>query len=251
MMFCLFLCERTERGILHTIDRRVDRDLLHRFEIADASTGPFLAALETASRQPAGHGRHARAAAANLERRVRSAGRNKANRRSQSQAALWEQSLEQLRRALSASRRPNATSAWLHVLDTMVERRERIAGNALDRAGRGRLQAGVSRDWWKGSRAVVDSKGEVVKLQAVLADNLRLLRETGQIDEALHGLTAAIHLLTARWACHGHQRASRGLTSSIDASAHLDSSRYASPRSLANRLCASLHAHATSRLYCR
>ncbi len=36
------------------------------------------------------------------------------------------------------------------------------------------------------------------RLAAVLADNLRVLRETQQIDEALHGLTAAIHLMTAR-----------------------------------------------------
>ena len=33
---------------------------------------------------------------------------------------------------------------------------------------------------------------------AALATNLRLLRETGSIDQALHGLTGAIHLLTAR-----------------------------------------------------
>ena len=31
-----------------------------------------------------------------------------------------------------------------------------------------------------------------------LTDNLRVIHETQQIDDALHGLTAAIHLLTAR-----------------------------------------------------
>ena len=39
---------------------------------------------------------------------------------------------------------------------------------------------------------------ELVAVQSSLADNLRILRETQQIDQALHGLTAAIHLLTAR-----------------------------------------------------
>jgi hypothetical protein len=38
----------------------------------------------------------------------------------------------------------------------------------------------------------------MIQLQAHLADNLRLLRETQQIDSVLHELTAAIHLLTAR-----------------------------------------------------
>jgi hypothetical protein len=46
--------------------------------------------------------------------------------------------------------------------------------------------------------SVFAGKGELVKLQASLADNLRLLNDTQQIDQALHGLTAAIHLLTAR-----------------------------------------------------
>jgi hypothetical protein len=45
---------------------------------------------------------------------------------------------------------------------------------------------------------ITQDEGELIKLQATLADNLRLLRETQQIDQALHGLTAAIHLLTAR-----------------------------------------------------
>ena len=45
---------------------------------------------------------------------------------------------------------------------------------------------------------LVHGETELVRLQSTLADNLRLLRETQQIDQALHGLTAAIHLLTAR-----------------------------------------------------
>ena len=36
--------------MLHTIDRRVERELLHRFEMADANMEPFLAALEAAGR---------------------------------------------------------------------------------------------------------------------------------------------------------------------------------------------------------
>jgi chromosome segregation ATPase len=40
--------------------------------------------------------------------------------------------------------------------------------------------------------------GELTKLQQTLAQNLQGLRESGQLDQALHGLTAAIHLLTAR-----------------------------------------------------
>ncbi len=38
----------------------------------------------------------------------------------------------------------------------------------------------------------------LLELQARLADNLELLRESQEFDQAVHGLTAAIHMLTAR-----------------------------------------------------
>jgi hypothetical protein len=41
-------------------------------------------------------------------------------------------------------------------------------------------------------------EGKLAELQAVLAENLRVIHETQQIDDALHNLTGAIHLLTAR-----------------------------------------------------
>jgi hypothetical protein len=47
-------------------------------------------------------------------------------------------------------------------------------------------------------RDLAADEGKLVELQGHLADNLRVLRETQQIEDALHGLTGAIHLLTAR-----------------------------------------------------
>jgi hypothetical protein len=46
--------------------------------------------------------------------------------------------------------------------------------------------------------ALARGEGKLLELQSVLTDNLRVIHETQQIDDALHGLTAAIHLLTAR-----------------------------------------------------
>jgi hypothetical protein len=45
---------------------------------------------------------------------------------------------------------------------------------------------------------ILRGEGELVKLQHVLTENLNGLRGTQQLDQAMHGLTAAIHLLTAR-----------------------------------------------------
>jgi biopolymer transport protein ExbB/TolQ len=197
MMFCLFLCERTERGILHTIDRRMERDLLHRFEISDANIAPFLTALETAGRA------NQQAMDQALERQLQiwsSAFHSLAEqseKRSQAQAVVWEQSLGRLESRFSASQGEHE-QRLVQVLQSMQQERElhrcEIQASVRDVAT---LQQEFAR-LVDSLTAVVDSKGEIVRLQALLADNLRLLRETGQIDEALHGLSAAIHLLTAR-----------------------------------------------------
>jgi hypothetical protein len=50
----------------------------------------------------------------------------------------------------------------------------------------------------KSIESVARGEGRLVELQSVLTDNLRAIHETQKIDDALHGLTAAIHLLTAR-----------------------------------------------------
>ena len=49
MMFSLYLCERTDRGIVRRINRRVDRELLSRFEVVDEKLTPFINAVEVAN----------------------------------------------------------------------------------------------------------------------------------------------------------------------------------------------------------
>ena len=45
---------------------------------------------------------------------------------------------------------------------------------------------------------IAQGEGRLLELQATLSDNLRVIHETRQIEDAVHGLTGAIHLLTAR-----------------------------------------------------
>src|SRR5262249_7007309 len=49
MMFSLFICERMERGILRSIDRLIERELLNRFEVRDSSIMPFLSVVQSAN----------------------------------------------------------------------------------------------------------------------------------------------------------------------------------------------------------
>jgi hypothetical protein len=41
-------------------------------------------------------------------------------------------------------------------------------------------------------RDIAGDEGKLIELQSHLTDNLRVLRETQQIEDALHGLTGAI-----------------------------------------------------------
>jgi biopolymer transport protein ExbB/TolQ len=197
MMFCLFLCERTERGILHTIDRRVERELLHRFEVMDASMEPYLAALEATNNAQLG------AMDAALERQLKIWSEAfhvlaaKSEQQHASNTALWEQALVRLQERFEAHEQARERRLE-SVLETIVAERELYRSEVRASVEQvSALQVDFAR-LVEGLTAVVDSKGEVVKLQAILSDNLRLLRETQKIDEALHGLSAAIHLLTAR-----------------------------------------------------
>ena len=197
MMFCLFLCERTERGIVHSIDRFMERELLHRFEATDASLAPLLPVIEAANQA------HLQAMHATLERQLQiwstafDALAEQSGKRHEAQAAIWEQALGQLQERFDAneSARENRLVAVLESMQSERELQRSEVHASLETAAS--LQAELAQ-LVDGLSRVLESKGEVVKLQAALSDNLRLLRETQQIDEALHGLTAAIHLLTAR-----------------------------------------------------
>ena len=54
---------------------------------------------------------------------------------------------------------------------------------------------------------IARGEGRLADLQSSLAENLRVIHTAGQIDEALHALTAAVHLLTARGRPPGHRDA--------------------------------------------
>ncbi len=197
MMFCLFLAERVERNIVHTIDRRVERELLHRFEIGDANMTPFLAALEASSRA------QQQAVSATLERQIQiwtkafDALAQQSEQRNAAQAALWEKALfdAQQRFDEGESQREGRLNRVLHSMESERELHRNEVRTSVEQVAA--LQTDFAR-LVEQLGSVTKDKGEIMHLQSTLAENLRLLRETSQIDEALHGLSAAIHLLTAR-----------------------------------------------------
>ncbi len=197
MMFAQFICEWLDRGVLHSINRQVERDLLTRFESRDANMLPFLGAIKTANDDALA------AMTATLEGQSDALARvlegvfERFDRRQQQDAGAWTQALdvlanrhesfdalreERLRQVLELVE-DRQEKFWGHMQGTL----EKVAGLRTDFNGLVDVLGGIAR-----------GEGRLVELQAALADNLRVIHETRQIDDALHGLTGAIHLLTAR-----------------------------------------------------
>ncbi len=135
------------------------------------------------------------------------------------QVALWTQALEQLFQRFDA-RDHRDHERWGSLVAALQQRHEaydaqreknfeRLLGEIETRQQQ--VAAHVTHTL-NDAKAVRHDVGELVRalcetgeqeerliaLQSSLAENLRLLRETQQMEDALHGLTAAIHLITAR-----------------------------------------------------
>lgn len=197
MMFSLFVCERVERGIVRSTDRLVERELLHRFEAKDPNIVPFLSILQSANNEAL------QAIDATLQRQIET----------------WTQALGGLFQRFD-ERQQQELHGWHAALDVLQQRHEtydaareerlrQLLANIETKQDRhlAHIQAVLERavtlkDNFGGLvetlRTIAHGEGKLVDLQTALSDNLRVLRETQQIDEALHGLTAAIHLITAR-----------------------------------------------------
>ncbi|MBL9122868.1 MAG: MotA/TolQ/ExbB proton channel family protein [Planctomycetaceae bacterium] len=197
MMFSLFLCERTENGILRAIDRRTERELLNRFEMTDANMTPFMAALEKANATTL----RAMEVTVQHQSQMWSSALESFEQQGQQyfqrQAKLWEEALARIQQQFAAGDRERE-KRLLQLLESVEQRRAEQQGDARTTA----QQLATLRDDFarlvQGLSGITQGEQKLVELQTVLAENLRILRETQQIDEALHGLTGAIHLLTAR-----------------------------------------------------
>lgn len=197
MMFALFICERTERGIDHTIDRLVERELLNRFEAKDPNIMPFLAAVQTANEAAL------QAIGTTLQRQIDVWTQTldvlfqRFDERQQHEAHGWHAALDvlQQRQETFDTGREERLKQVLTLVDSRQDRHMTQIQTLLERA------VSVKDDFaglTKVLRDIAGDEGKLVELQGHLADNLRVLRETQQIEDALHGLTGAIHLLTAR-----------------------------------------------------
>lgn len=206
MMFAQFVCESIDRAIIHSIDRQVERDLLTRFESRDANMLPFLGVIRSANEEAL--------AAMTATLQSQSGALTQAldgvlarfDHRQQQDAGAWTQALDMLatrHETFDALREERLRQ----VLELVEDRQEKFMGHmqgSLEKVAALRDDFGGLVDTLHG---IARGEGRLVELQTVLSENLRVIHETRQIDDALHGLTGAIHLLTARHKPDGDRRA--------------------------------------------
>lgn len=197
MMLSLFLLERMDRGVLRAIDRFIERELANRFEIKEPSLTPFVGALQAASDETM------KTMQATLTRQIELIQQSLAQvferfeQRQQQETQHWQQALgvlQQRHQAYDSALEERLRQSVVAVdqrHDQQLRRMESLLEQALS----------VRDDFGALTRTIqglAQGEGQLVQQQRVLSDNLRVLRESSQIDQALHGLTAAIHLMTAR-----------------------------------------------------
>jgi biopolymer transport protein ExbB/TolQ len=204
-MFFSFLVERAEQSVLESVDAFVDRHLAHRFERAGAEGGPFVEVVAQNTQVLL------RATEQLVQRQAEVWARtqDEVNRR---QAEAEKHQQERLTAALEAalertlqSHAQRAAALEKQAVDQSGELLKHLAALARavrdtgkeQQAGLGRIAEGLAAQAEALAR-LQDGEKQLLRLQEVLNQNLAALAGAGAFEEAVHALTAAVHLLTTR-----------------------------------------------------
>lgn len=206
MMFAQFACEWIERTIVQSIDRIAEHELLNRFEVKNSDLTPFLRVVKEANDESL------QLMAGNLYEQTQawndvfSTLLDKFDQRQQVESSAWSKALDVLNTRHEAYDcvREERLRQMIDLVDARQEKFMEHVHKTLEKAVAIRDDFGGMIETLHG---IARGEGRLVELQAALAENLRVIHETRQIEDALHGLTGAIHLLTARHPAEGRKAA--------------------------------------------
>jgi biopolymer transport protein ExbB/TolQ len=201
LMFLNYLVERGEQNLLLTVNARAETELLHRFERLDTDGGEYVGILRE-------QGRLLLQSTEKLVVR---------------QAEVWTKSLEEMNGRLDSiekSQRERLTAGLEKLLERtlsthqerllsmekrltdetsrLLQQFERIGGALSQTTGAMNAQAQRAAEQATLLSQLLESEQQIQRLQTTLSQNLQTLSHSGAFEQALHSLTAAIHLLTAR-----------------------------------------------------
>jgi hypothetical protein len=204
-MFCSFLTEKAEGGVLEEVDRFVDRELAHRFQRKDADLGPLAEGLrqnasvlinamqQLVERQAEVWGK----TLSEIDRRAAEAEAKQQERQGLALERALERSLMAHDQRLKTLEKQavEGTSRLLEDFGQVavaVRNTGREQQESLARVAQG-LAAHSST-----LHQLLQGEKYLLQLQAALQQNLEAVSSSGAFEQALHSLTAAVHLLTAR-----------------------------------------------------
>jgi biopolymer transport protein ExbB/TolQ len=182
-MFLSYLVDRLEQNVLEAVDQYAARNLAHRFEreagagseVADVVRQNVQAVLRTTDE------------VVKRQADVWAAALDEINRRHAEGAAKAQ---ERLTAALEAALEKTLRSHAERLATT-----EKVSGKLLEQVAG--LAAAVTQQHAALAK-LQEGERQLVRLQETLARNLDSLAGAGSFEEAVHSLTAAVHLLTAR-----------------------------------------------------
>ena len=175
LMFVIFLVERSEQMVLHSVEELAHATLAHRFATGSPQAEPYLAAVRSASEAVITH----------TQELLRQ------------QVELWSQSIANTHEQ-QQQRNQDLEGRLLQTLESLAS--EGVRQAQIQAKGTAKMAELQERLQTIGELLadVVNGEGQLVASQRRLAENMHTLRQTQSFDEALHGLIAAIHLLTIR-----------------------------------------------------
>jgi hypothetical protein len=204
-MFCSFLVERMELAVLEAVDHHIDRQLAHRFQRTGASAEPFVKAVQENTQALLGAvdqlvKRQAEVWASSLaepERRAVETYQLQQKHFTSALSGALEQTMQAHAQRLSALEQRSAET-----MTGLMQQMSGLASAVRDTARE--QQAALVRvaESIAGQAAVLgrlqENENNLIHLQAVLHQNLAALASASNFEQAVHSLTAAAHLLTAR-----------------------------------------------------
>jgi biopolymer transport protein ExbB/TolQ len=194
-MFCTFLVERAESSVLEAVDRYADRQLAHRFERAGIGVGGDVAEIvrQFSQRQTEVWTQ----AVEEMERRRAEIEKTEVERLTAALEQAMQRTLATHGKRLAAMERES-----LEQCTAFLERMTSVA-EAVEETGNSQRLALVQVAERIGEQVdamnrLQDGERHLLRLHEALNQNLAAVTASGTFEQALHSLTAAVHLLTAR-----------------------------------------------------
>ncbi len=204
-MFCSFLVERLEQGVVEDVDRIIDRELAHRWIRHSADSSPFIDTVKQNAQVLLDATHNLVHTQAEIWARTLAETERRANEIHAAQAHRMTASLETALEQTLKGHAERLATVEKQMFDQSTKLMEHLAAlaNAVRDTGREQQAAIVRFSDSMAAQAVAlnqlqKNEQHLLQLQKALHTNLSALAGAGAFEQAMHSLLAAIHLLTAR-----------------------------------------------------